>query len=73
MIYSLRQDTSGLHVRGLQVALNKRSAGLLLDDAFGPVTNTAVRNFQNVNQLVVEATPARSPGRHWSTDLASGP
>jgi peptidoglycan hydrolase-like protein with peptidoglycan-binding domain len=54
LVYSLRQNASGHHVRGLQVALNKRSAGLLVDGAFGAVTTTAVRNFQSANRLVVD-------------------
>lgn len=54
LVYSLRQGNSGAHVRGLQVALNKRSAGLLVDGDFGSVTNSAVRTFQSVNRLTVD-------------------
>ncbi|EHR61196.1 peptidoglycan DD-metalloendopeptidase family protein [Saccharomonospora cyanea] len=54
IIYSLRQGANGNHVRALQTALNKRSAGLVVDGDFGSVTNTAVRNFQSVNRLVVD-------------------
>ncbi|GAA2478611.1 hypothetical protein GCM10010406_13480 [Streptomyces thermolineatus] len=54
LVYTLRQGSSGSHVRALQVALNKRSAGLVVDGAFGSVTYTAVRNFQSVNRLLVD-------------------
>jgi hypothetical protein len=54
LVYSLRQGHSGDHVRGLQQALNKRSAGLRIDGDFGSVTNTAVRNYQSANRLVVD-------------------
>ncbi|MDT0266413.1 peptidoglycan DD-metalloendopeptidase family protein [Streptomyces sp. DSM 44915] len=52
LVYSLQQGASGDHVRALQTALNKRSAGLVVDGAFGSVTATAVRTFQGLNQLV---------------------
>lgn len=54
LVYSLGQGAGGHHVRGLQTALNKRSAGLLVDGTFGSVTTTAVRNFQSLNRLVVD-------------------
>lgn len=50
----LREGHVGHHVRGLQTALNKRSANLLVDGRFGSVTNAAVRSFQSVNRLVVD-------------------
>ncbi|KHF45274.1 peptidoglycan-binding protein [Saccharomonospora viridis] len=54
LIYELRQGARGNHVRALQTALNKRSAGILVDGDFGPATNSAVRTFQSVNRLVVD-------------------
>ncbi|OLF04455.1 metalloendopeptidase [Actinophytocola xinjiangensis] len=54
LVYTLSQGKSGHHVRGLQTALNKRSAGLLVDGDFGSVTTTAVRTFQSANRLVVD-------------------
>lgn len=54
LVYPLNQGHNGHHVRGLQVGLNKRSAGLLVDGDFGSVTTTAVRAFQSVNRLVVD-------------------
>lgn len=54
LVYSLRQGSSGAHVRGLQTALNKRSAGIAVDGDFGSVTNSAVRSYQSVNRLVVD-------------------
>ncbi|GAB3452997.1 peptidoglycan-binding protein [Actinophytocola sediminis] len=54
LVYSLRQGHNGHHVRGLQVALNKRSAGLVVDGDFGSVTTTAVRAYQTVNRLAVD-------------------
>ncbi|RMI38799.1 peptidoglycan-binding protein [Streptomyces triticirhizae] len=52
LVLSLRRGASGHAVRGLQTALNKRSAGLVVDGDFGAVTDTAVRGFQSVNRLV---------------------
>ncbi|UYM05250.1 peptidoglycan-binding protein [Solicola gregarius] len=54
LVYTLDQGDAGSHVRGLQAALNKRSAGLAVDGDFGSVTTTAVRGFQGVNRLVVD-------------------
>ncbi|MFW6720667.1 peptidoglycan-binding protein [Streptomyces sp. MAR4 CNY-716] len=54
LVYSLKQGSSGAHVRGLQTALNKRSAGIAVDGDFGSVTNSAVRAYQSVNRLVVD-------------------
>lgn len=54
LVYSLQQGATGHHVRGLQTALNKRSAGLVVDGEFGSVTTSAVRSFQSVNRLVVD-------------------
>ncbi|GAA2649598.1 hypothetical protein GCM10010400_00580 [Streptomyces aculeolatus] len=54
LVYSLKQGSSGAHVRGLQTALNKRSAGIAVDGDFGSVTNSAVRTYQSVNRLVVD-------------------
>lgn len=50
--YVLRQGHGGDHVRALQTLLNKHSAGLLVDGDFGGVTNTAVKSFQGLNNLV---------------------
>jgi hypothetical protein len=54
LVYTLREGNSGHHVRGLQTALNKRSAGLAVDGGFGPVTTRAVRTYQSDNRLVVD-------------------
>ncbi|MQA25711.1 MAG: peptidoglycan DD-metalloendopeptidase family protein [Micromonosporaceae bacterium] len=54
LIYTLRQGHSGHHVRGLQVALNKHSAGLVVDGGFGSATDRAVRSYQSVNRLYVD-------------------
>ncbi|WP_329618078.1 peptidoglycan DD-metalloendopeptidase family protein [Streptomyces brevispora] len=54
LVYSLQQGSSGAHVSGLQVVLNKHSAGLLVDGDFGPVVESAVRTYQSVNRLVVD-------------------
>ncbi|WP_335645139.1 peptidoglycan-binding protein [Amycolatopsis albispora] len=54
LVPSLNQGARGHHVRGLQVALNKRSAGLLVDGEFAGVTATAVRDFQRANRLVAD-------------------
>lgn len=50
--YVLRKGHGGDHVRALQTVLNKHSAGLLVDGDFGGVTDTAVKAFQGVNNLV---------------------
>lgn len=54
LVYTLRQGSSGSHVRALQNALNKRSAGLAVDGTFGTVTTSAVRTYQGVNRLVAD-------------------
>ncbi len=54
LVYTLRQGADGSHVRALQTALNKRSAGLAVDGGFGSVTRSAVRAYQSVNRLVVD-------------------
>ncbi len=55
LVYTLRQGHSGSHVRALQTALNKHSAGLAADGGFGSVTRSAVRAFQGANRLVVDS------------------
>ncbi|CAM5438538.1 peptidoglycan-binding protein [Streptomyces griseus] len=54
LVYTLRQGSSGDHVRALQTALNKRSAGLAADGGFGSVTTSAVRAYQSANRLVAD-------------------
>lgn len=54
LVYSLKRGSSGEHVRGLQVVLNKHSAGLAVDGDYGSVTNSAVRAYQSVNRLAVD-------------------
>ncbi|MFI1226981.1 MULTISPECIES: peptidoglycan-binding protein [unclassified Streptomyces] len=54
LVYTLRQGADGSHVRALQTALNRRSAGLAVDGGFGSVTTNAVRGYQSVNRLVVD-------------------
>lgn len=54
LVHTLRQGGSGSHVRALQNALNKRSAGLAVDGTFGAVTTSAVRTYQGLNRLVVD-------------------
>ncbi|MFH8886380.1 peptidoglycan-binding protein [Streptomyces californicus] len=54
LVYTLRQGADGSHVRALQAALNKRSAGLAVDGGFGSATRSAVRAYQSVNRLVVD-------------------
>lgn len=54
LVYTLNEGDNGDHVRGLQVAMNKRSAGLSVDGDFASVTDDAVRTFQSVNRLVVD-------------------
>lgn len=55
IVYGLDTGSSdGSHVRGLQEAMNKRSAGVLVDGNFGPVMDSAVRDYQSLNRLVVD-------------------
>ncbi len=54
LVYSLRRGAGGSHVRALQTALNKRSAGLAVDGDFGGVTESALRTYQSGNRLVVD-------------------
>ncbi|MBB4909050.1 peptidoglycan-binding protein [Actinophytocola algeriensis] len=54
LVYSLTAGANGDHVRALQTALNKHSAGLVVDGDFGSVTGSAVRAYQSANRLVVD-------------------
>ncbi|MER5391923.1 peptidoglycan-binding protein [Saccharopolyspora sp. NPDC002686] len=54
LVYALKQDAKGDHVKALQTALNKRSAGLAIDGEFGSGTTKAVRAYQDLNRLVVD-------------------
>lgn len=64
LVYSLKRGSSGAHVRGLQVVLNKHSAGLAVDGDFGAVTNSAVRAYQSVNRLAVDG---QAGPKSWET------
>ena len=50
----LRQGTTGEPVRELQTRLNAHGAHLSVDGVFGPVTATAVRDFQKAHGLAVD-------------------
>lgn len=52
--FTLQRGHQGNHVRGLQVMLNKHSAGLAVDGDFGSVTDSAVRAYQSANRLYVD-------------------
>ncbi|WP_048877012.1 peptidoglycan-binding protein [Saccharomonospora saliphila] len=54
LVYTLTRGADGDHVKAAQTALNKHSAGLLVDGDFGAVTDSAVRDFQSVNRLYVD-------------------
>ncbi|GAB3046621.1 peptidoglycan DD-metalloendopeptidase family protein [Sediminivirga luteola] len=55
LIYTLtRSNADGNHVRALQTVMNKRSAGLLVDGNFGPVMDTALKNWQRANRLAAD-------------------
>ncbi|MER7080585.1 Putative peptidoglycan binding domain-containing protein [Saccharopolyspora kobensis] len=54
LVFTLHEGSKGDHVKGLQAALNKRSAGLAVDGDFGPVMAKAVRTYQSTNRLVVD-------------------
>ncbi|MBZ9715890.1 peptidoglycan-binding domain-containing protein [Deinococcus multiflagellatus] len=51
---ALRQGDSGRDVVTLQYLLRHRGQTLSVDGSFGPGTDTAVRNFQGANGLVVD-------------------
>jgi hypothetical protein len=51
----IKKNDKGEPVIWLQTALNKgMNAGLAIDGNFGPLTETAVKNFQTKNKLVVD-------------------
>lgn len=52
LVYVLRKNHNGNHVRSLQTLLNKHSHGLVVDGDFGGVTDSAIRSFQGLNNMV---------------------
>ncbi|OLT49152.1 hypothetical protein BJF85_09695 [Saccharomonospora sp. CUA-673] len=54
LIAERRSGSDGHAVRAVQTALNKYGAGLEVDGSFGPVTDTAVKEFQDANDLTVD-------------------
>ncbi|WP_081684038.1 peptidoglycan recognition protein family protein [Granulicoccus phenolivorans] len=52
---TVRNGSTGEAVKGAQVALNARGAGLQIDGSFGPATTAAARSFQQSAKLVVDA------------------
>jgi hypothetical protein len=51
----LKRNTKNDQVKWLQTALNKvMNAGLAIDGSYGPLTETAVKNFQTKNKLAVD-------------------
>lgn len=59
----LREGASGDFVSRLQAALNKGGAGLKVDGKFGPLTATAVKNFQRARGLAVDGIVGKNT---WS-------
>ncbi|MCL1853330.1 MAG: N-acetylmuramoyl-L-alanine amidase [Peptococcaceae bacterium] len=51
---NLQTGSTGDGVRWVQWHLNRRGANLVIDGGFGPLTDSAVRNFQNHNALIVD-------------------
>ena len=52
---TLRQGNQGEQVKCLQTKLNQNeSLNLSLDGIFGPITKSAVMNFQRLHNLVVD-------------------
>ena len=51
---ALKKGSSGNGVRWIQWHLNRKGASLVVDGSFGPLTDTAVRNFQRSKGLVVD-------------------
>lgn len=54
LIVTVQSGSSGEAVKAVQVALNKHGYGLAVDGAFGPATDSAVRNFQSRYALTVD-------------------
>lgn len=50
----LRSGSTGVNVKQLQALLNAHGASLVLDSAFGPATDAAVRAFQSRRGLKVD-------------------
>lgn len=51
LVLTVRRGDAGEAVKAVQSQLNTRGAGLTVDGAFGPGTETAVRNFQSSRGL----------------------
>jgi hypothetical protein len=54
LILTVQRGSSGAAVRGAQTDLNAHGASLTVDGAFGPATESAVRNFQSAQGLSVD-------------------
>ena len=52
----MRSGSSGATVRGAQIKLNAKGAGLSTDGKYGSKTEQAVRNFQSRNGLSVDGS-----------------
>ncbi|MCU0569596.1 MAG: peptidoglycan-binding protein [Oculatellaceae cyanobacterium Prado106] len=65
---TLRRGNTGNEVKGLQVVLNYRGAGLTVDGVFGAMTEARVLEFQQAAQLTVDGVVG---SRTWES-LRSG-
>jgi len=52
----LRKGSTGAQVRNLQTLLNSNGFTLVVDGSFGPLTLSAVKNFQGLNGLVIDGS-----------------
>jgi hypothetical protein len=54
LVITVRSGDNSHAVRGAQRQLNKHAYGLVVDGAFGPATDSAVRDFQRQNGLTAD-------------------
>ena len=69
LVITARQGDSGQAVHGVQRQLNKHAYALTVDGAFGPLTESAVRDFQRQNGLLDDGIVGQNT---WRT-LTGGP
>jgi len=73
LIITTQQGSTGSAVEALQRQLNAHGASLTTDGNFGPLTNTAVRNYQSSHKLGVDGIAGPQTWQSLVTSKGSTP